>query len=161
MTKQEKINVKRSMLLIKDSLFSDQWETLTEEHPYILQDEDDIEDDVIAITDTHKADRWKIGKEKIAGRSAKINHEELGSIVLSLSEMWGNNNIQRLSGCTIGTEYGLGFYVTASTTFLYLDGSIHGNIVVTNGDKDEAAYLRHIGYRSLVELWDQYLINNQ
>jgi hypothetical protein len=160
MTKQEKINVKRSMLLIKDSLFSDQWETLTEEHPYVLQDEDDIEDDVLAIVETPEQYRWKVGKEKISGRSAKIIHEELASIVESLSEMWGNN-IQRLNGCAIGTEYGLGFYVTASTTFLYLDGSIHGNIVVTNGDKDEAAYLRHLGYRSLVELWDQYLINNQ
>lgn len=162
MTKQEKLAVKSSLLSIKDSLFSDAWEDIVSDHPYVEQDNDDIEDDVLVFVDTSNQDRHKLGMEKIIARASKVNDIQLDELIKGMSDMWGiGKSIQRLLGCAIGMESRLGFYVTASTTFLYLDGSIHGNIVVTNGDKDEAAYLRHIGYRSLIELWDQYLINNQ
>ena len=152
MTKQEKIAVKSSLLPLQHQLVQDQWDDLVSDHPYVLQDDDNIEDDFISVPDIEmQRERWMIGRDKIKERSNQASsNNELYDKIESIEAMWGTGNIQLLMGCAVGQESHTGLYLRSENTFIYWDSYNAG--LVTTHDEDEAAYLLHIGYSRLSDI---------
>lgn len=151
MTKQEKLAVKSSLLSIKDSLFRDAWEDIVSDHPYVEQDNDDIEDDVLVITDTPETPSWKIGEEKIQRRRNGFSFNDIEYAVNELVRHWGDEAyVQPLDGYVLGNEQGMGLYFKSKDTFIHASNASLG--IVTTNDKDEQAYLLHIGYKRFYDI---------
>ena len=150
MTKQEKIAVKSSLLSIKDSLFRDAWEDIVSDHPYVEQDNDDIEDDVLVV-DAPETPSWKIGEEKIQRRRSGFSYNDIVDAVNTIVGFWGvESYTQPLMSYTLGDEEGMGLYFKSRDTFVNAGNNSIG--IVTTTDEDEQAYLLHIGYKRFSDI---------
>ena len=157
MTKQEKLAVKSSLLRIKDSLFRDAWEDIVEEHPYVLQDDDDIEDDILIpeelIITNAGQDPVYIGKLSMKRKSELARgNAKLNVAVDNIKEAYGVT-FQLIHGVAEGHEESIGFYVNSKQAF-YRPYSSYDGAISFAADDNEAAYLRSLGYVSLKELKD-------
>jgi hypothetical protein len=151
MTKQEKLAVKSSLLSIKDSLFRDAWEDIVSDHPYVEQDDDDIEDDVLVIADAPEKPSWKIGEEKIQRRRNGFSFNDMESAIDELVRLWGVESFtQPLMSYTLGEEEGMGLYFKSKDTFVRSSDASLG--IVNTNDEDEQAYLLHIGYKRFSDI---------
>jgi len=149
MTKQEKLAVKSSLLSIKDSLFRDAWEDIVSDHPYVEQSEDDIEDDVLVVD--AETPSWKIGEEKIQRRRSGFSYNDIEDAVNGIVEFWGfEAYVQPLDAYVLGKEQGMGLYLKSSDTFVNASNNAIG--IITTTDKDEQAYLLHIGYKRFSDI---------
>jgi hypothetical protein len=161
MTKQEKIAVKKSLLSIKDSLFRDAWEDIASDHPYVLQDDDDIEDDFIAQEDNPQEDnavsrgiyKMRSRRQDIGGRYG------IEPFIYELKRKWGLDVLDPIDGVAIGEEEGLGFYMYNSQVFVrpFTDRDM---AMVLTSDEDEKEYLKSLGYVNINELFINIKSNN-
>ena len=150
MTKQEKLAVKSSLLSIKDSLFRDAWEDIVSDHPYVEQDNDDIEDDVLVV-DAPETPSWKIGEEKIHRRRNGFSFSDVEDAVNTIVGFWGDEAyVQPLDAHVLGVEEGMGLYFKSKDTFIHASNASLG--IVTTNDEDEQAYLLHIGYKRFSDI---------
>jgi len=153
MTKQEKLAVKNSLMTIKDSLFSDAWDEIVSDHPYVLQDDEDIEDDFIAQEDNPQEDNAVLrGKMKMASRSENIS-SNIDDYCCNISTVWDNVTIAPILGVAQGEEDGLGFYMMNSEVFVRRYSSADMALVLTRVE-DEKEYLKSLGYVNISELFD-------
>jgi hypothetical protein len=161
MTKQEKIAVKNSLMTIKDSLFRDAWEDIVSDHPYVLQDNDDIEDDFIAEEDSQQEDntvsrgiyKMRTRRQDIGGRYGIEEYTD------KLKHMWGLNVFDPIDGIAQGEEEGLGLYMYNSQVFVrpFTDRDM---AMVLTSDEDEKEYLKSLGYVNINELFINIKSNN-
>lgn len=155
MNKQEKIAVKNSLLKIKDSLFRDAWEDIVEDHPFVTQDDDDIEDDAEIIVQSLSTEDNPIirGRESIKSKSNKAcNSYNLESGVELAASIY-DVTFDLIKGVAIGVEANVGFYVNSKQAF-YRPYSDYDGAISFASNSDEAAYLRSLGYVSFKELKD-------
>jgi len=159
MTKQEKIAVKNSLVSIKDSLFRDAWEDIVSDHPYVLQDNDDIEDDFIVKEDVKEEDDAVLrGKRKMASRGENIS-SNIDDYCYNISTVWNNVTIAPIFGVAQGEEEGLGFYLNNGQVFVRQYSSEDMALVLAY-DKDEQEYLKSLGYTNISELFTKQNSNN-
>ncbi len=152
MTKKEKISVKNSLMTIKDSLFSDAWDEIVSDHPYVLQDDDDIEDDFIAQEDKPQEDNAVLrGKMKMASRGENIS-SNIDDYCCNIRTVWDNVTIAPILGVAQGEEGGLGFYMMNSEVFVR-QYSASDMALVLSHDKDEQEYLKSLGYTNISKLF--------
>jgi hypothetical protein len=162
MTKQEKITVKNSLMTIKDSLFSDAWDEIVSDHPYVLQDDDDIEDDFIAQEDNSQEDNAvSRGRDKIMRRRDDIGGRcGIEPFIYELRYKWGLDDvIEPIDGVAQGEEDGLGFYLYSSRVFVRPFTDRDMAMVITD-DSDEKEYLKSLGYVNIKELFINIKSNN-
>lgn len=155
MNKQEKIAVKNSLLKIKESLFRDAWEDIVEDHPFVIQDDDDIEDDAEIIVQSLSTEDNPIfrGRESIKIKSIKAsNRHDLESGVEKAASIYGVT-FALINGVAIGEEANVGFYVNSKQAF-YRPYSTYDGAISFASNEDEAEYLRSLGYVSFKELKD-------
>lgn len=152
MTKQEKLDVKFLLLGIKGSLFDEQWQNIVNEFPFVLQDDDDIEDDVLTDTqDVPQVPAWEIGKRKMIDRRSGFNHNDIEHAVDRVVGFWGTEAyVQPLDAFVVEEEHGMGLYFKPSNTFVRSTNG--GGGIVNTSDKDEQAYLLHLGYKRFSDL---------
>jgi hypothetical protein len=154
MTKQEKIAVKNSLMSIKDSLFSDAWDEIVSDHPYVLQENDDIEDDFIEQEDNPQEDNAvSRGKMKMAIRCENIG-SNIDDYCYNISTVWNNVTIAPIFGVAQGEEEGLGFYLNNGQVFVRQYSATDMALVLAH-DKDEQEYLKSLGYVNISELFDK------
>jgi hypothetical protein len=159
MTKQEKIAVKNSLMSIKDSLFRDAWEDIASDHPYVLQDDDDIEDDFIVKEDVKEEDDAVLrGKMKMASRGENIS-SNIDDYCYNIRTAWDNVTIATILGVAQGEEGGLGFYMMNSEVFVRQYSASDMALVLTR-DEDEKEYLNSLGYTNISELFTKQNSNN-
>jgi hypothetical protein len=163
MTKQEKIAVKNSLMTIKESLFSDAWDEIVSDHPYVLQDDDDIEDDFIAQEDNPQEDNAVLrGKMKMEKRKDYVGGRfGIEPYIDKLKDKWGlgGDALDPIDGVAIGEEEGLGFYMYNSQLFVRPFSSYDMAMVITS-DSDEQEYLKSLGYTNISELFTKQNSNN-
>jgi hypothetical protein len=155
MTKQEKLAVKNSLMTIKDSLFSDAWDEIVSDHPYVLQDDEDIEDDFVVQDKPIEINPVSIGMMKIQQRRDSIRgstYIEMENRVLSIASTLGVT-LQLIEGVAQGNEEGLGFYMQNSEVFVRQHSSADMALVLTRVE-DEKEYLESLGYTNISELFD-------
>lgn len=149
MTKQEKLAVKNSLLSIKDSLFSDAWEDIVSDHPYVLQSDDDIEDDVLIVADVPDIPSWQVGRDKMKNRADNTDLDIIKLKFNDIASAW-DARIEMLNGLAKGYEKGLGIYFNTRNTFIFSD-YVSTSIVPTD-DEDEQEYLMHLGYKRISDI---------
>jgi hypothetical protein len=161
MTKQEKIAVKNSLMTIKDSLFSDAWDEIVSDHPYVLQDDDDIEDDFIAQEDNpQEDDDVSRGRDKMMRRRDDIGGTcGIEPFIYELKRKWGLDVLDPIDGIAKGKEGGLGFYLHNSSVFVRPFTDRDMAMVITD-DSDEKEYLKSLGYVNIKELFINIKSNN-
>ena len=161
MTKQEKIAVKNSLMTIKDSLFRDAWDEIVSEHPYVLQDDDDIEDDFIAQEDKPQEDNAvSRGRQKMMKRKDNVGGRfGIEPYIDKLKHMWRLNILDPIAGVAQGEEESLGFYLINSSVFVRPYSS-HDMAMVITDDSDEQEYLKSMGYTNISELFTKQNSNN-
>lgn len=161
MTKQEKLAVKNSLMSIKDSLFRDAWEDIVGDHPYVLQDNDDIEDDFIAEEDNTQEDNAiSRGRDKMWSRRRDIGGRYgIEEYTDKLKHMWGHITFDPIEGIAQGEEEGLGFYMYNSQVFVRPFTDRDMAMVITL-DEDEKEYLKSLGYVNIKELFINIKSNN-
>ena len=155
MTKQEKLDIKLLMTGIKGSLFPEQWDNIVQEFPFVLQDDEDIDDDVIIpeeleITNDNPIVRGMASirkKRDIAGESVWLT-----KFVDEVSKLYGVE-FALILGVAQGEEENVGFYVQSKQAFYRPYSSDDGAISFASNEY-EAAYLRSLGYVSFKELKD-------
>ncbi len=154
MTKQEKISVKNSLMTIKDSLFSDAWDEIVSDHPYVLQDDDDIEDDFIAQEDNPQKDNAvSRGRQKMRERKDYIGGRfGIEPYINKLKHMWRLDFLDPIDGVAQGEEESLGFYLINSSVFVRQYSATDMALVLAH-DKDEQEYLKSMGYTNISELF--------
>jgi hypothetical protein len=161
MTKQEKLAVKNSLMTIKDSVFRDAWEDIVGDHPYVLQDNDDIEDDFIAEEDNSQEDnaisrgiyKMRSRRQDIGGRYGIEEYTD------KLKHIWGSIMLDPIDGIAQGEEKGLGLYLYNSQVFVrpFTDRDM---AMVLTSDEDEQEYLKSLGYVNIKELFFNIKSNN-
>lgn len=149
MTKQEKLSIKKSLLSIKDSLFRDAWEDIVSDHPYVLQSDDDIEDDVLVVADVLNTTYWQVGIDKMRNRADNTDLDLIKLKFNDIASAWGAR-IEMLNGWAKGYEKGLGVYFNTRDTFIFSD--YNSTSIVPTDDKDEQEYLMHLGYKRLSDI---------
>lgn len=156
MTKQEKIAVKKSLLSIKDSLFRDAWEDIASDHPYVLQDDDDIEDDFIAREENQQEDNAVLrGKMKMKERIERVRGGgDITRLIETLKYSWEAITLDAIWGVAQGEEEGLGFYLINNEVFVRQYSATDMALVLAH-DKDEQEYLKSLGYVNISELFDK------
>jgi hypothetical protein len=161
MTKLEKITVKNSLMTIKDSLFSDAWDEIVSDHPYVLQDNDDIEDDFIEQEDNPQEDNAvSRGRDKMAKRRDNIGGRcGIEPFIDELKYNWGLDVLDPIDGIAKGKEEGLGFYMYNSQVFVRPFTDRDMAMVITD-DSDEKEYLKSLGYVNIKELFINIKSNN-
>ena len=162
MTKQEKIAVKNSLMTIKDSLFRDAWEDIVSDHPYVLQDNDDIEDDFIAQEDNpQEDDDVSRGRDKMMRRRDDIGGTcGIEPFIYELKRKWGLDDvIEPIDGVAQGKEEGLGLYLYNSNVYVRPFSDKDMAMVITD-DSDEKEYLKSLGYTNISELFTKQNSNN-
>lgn len=161
MTKQEKIAVKNSLMTIKDSVFRDAWDEIVSDHPYVLQDDYDIEDDFIAQEDNKESkDAISIGRSKMKKRSELIGGTSgVEPHIDCLRNCWEDITIFPIDGVAQGWEEGLGFYLMNRQVFVKKHSSVDMAMVIS-ADEDEMEYLKSLGYTNISELFDNQRTSN-
>jgi hypothetical protein len=161
MTKLEKITVKNSLMTIKDSLFSDAWDEIVSDHPYVLQDNDDIEDDFIEQEDNPQEDNAvSRGRDKMMSRRDDIGGRcGIEPFINELKWKWGLDVLDPIDGIAKGKEQGLGFYLYNSHVFVRPFSDRDMAMVITD-DSDEKEYLKSLGYVNIKELFINIKSNN-
>ena len=161
MTKQEKIAVKFLMKGIWGSLFPEQWDNIVQEFPFVLQDDDDIEDDFIAQEDKPQEDNAvSRGRDKMRSRRQDIGGRYgIEEYTDKLKHIWGSITLDPIDGVAIGEEQGLGFYMYNSQVFVRPFTDRDMAMVITS-DEDEKEYLKSLGYVNIKELFINIKSNN-
>lgn len=154
MTKQEKLDIKFLMTGIRGSLFPEQWDNIVQEFPFVLQNDDDIDDDAITtdvvVTSDDPVTR---GKESIKRKSQlALNNEGLSAFTRCVWQAYGVT-FSLIHGVAQDYEQAVGFYIHSSEAFYRPYSSSDGAISFASNE-DEAAYLRSLGYVSFKELKD-------
>lgn len=154
MTKQEKLDIKQLMTGIKGYLFPEQWDNIVQEFPFVLQDDEDIDDDAITtdvvVTSDDPITR---GRESIKRKSEIAqNNEDLSGFVRDVQHAYGVT-FNLIDGVAQDYEEAVGFYVNSKQAF-YRPYSSHDGAISFASNEDEAAYLRSLGYVSFKELKD-------
>lgn len=155
MTKQEKLDIKLLMTGIKGSLFDEQWHNIVNEFPFVLQDDDDIEDDCLIPEELiiTNEDPVSIGRKSMKRKSElAMDNLQLEAAVRDIRQAYGVT-FDLIHGVAIGHEQAMGFYVNSKQTF-YRPYSGHDGAIAFASNENESAYLRSLGYVSLKELKD-------
>lgn len=154
MTKQEKLDIKFLMTGIKDSLFPEQWDNIVQEFPFVLQDDDDIDEDAVipdVVITSHDPVRRGKGLMMRKSELAK-NNEDLSAFTRDVQQAYGVT-FALIHGVAQGYEEAVGFYVRSGEVF-YRPYSNNDGAISFASNEDEAAYLCSLGYVSLKELKD-------
>ena len=162
MTKQEKIAVKFLMKGIWGSLFPEQWDNIVQEFPFVLQDDDDIEDDFIAQEDNpQEDDDVSRGRDKMMRRRDDIGGTcGIEPFIYELKRKWGLDDvIEPIDGVAQGKEEGLGLYLYNSNVYVRPFSDKDMAMVITD-DSDEKEYLKSLGYTNISELFTKQNSNN-
>jgi hypothetical protein len=157
MTKQEKLDIKLLMTGIKGSLFPEQWDNIVQEFPFVLQEDEDIDDDAIvkeADNDYTGGNPIEKGEKSIYKKSEYVanNYSAFERYVHAIASAY-EVTFQLISGVAKGVEEHVGFYVNSKEAFYRPHSRTDGAISFASNE-DEAAYLRSLGYVSLKELKD-------
>jgi len=155
MTKQEKLDIKLLMTGIKDSLFPEQWDNIVQEFPFVLQDDEDIDDDAITIEDVVVTSDSPVirGRESIKKKSTSAqNNEDLFAFTRDVKKAYGVT-FSLIHGVAQGYEECVGFYIHSKEAF-YRPFSANDGAISFASNEDEAAYLRSLGYVPFKELKD-------
>lgn len=154
MTKQEKLDIKLLMTGIKDSLLSGQWDNIVEEFPFILQHNDDIEDDIVVEPPTTELPSVERGKRSIRASSEDCDNDHEIEKAFSIIQSRYAVTFAPINGVACGVEAYVGAYVYEKQMFYrhYSDYGEDGALAFCRNE-DEAAYLRTLGYKPLSELW--------
>ena len=154
MTKQEKLDIKLLMTGIRGSLFPEQWDNIVQEFPFVLQDDNDIDDDAITTDVVVTSDSPVIrGRESIKKKSTSAqNNEDLSVFTRRVGQAYGVT-FSLIHGVAQGYEECVGFYIRSKEAF-YRPFSANDGAISFASNEDEAAYLRSLGYVSFKELKD-------
>ena len=155
MTKQEKLDIKFLMTGIKGSLFSEQWDNAVQEFPFILQHDDDIEDDIVESPTQTETSSIELGKRSIKASSDDCRDD---SDIYSAFETFKYRykiTFDPIKGVAMGVEQYVGAYIRTGEIYFrkYSDSFGGDGALAFCRNKDEAAYLRSLGYKSLNQLW--------
>lgn len=155
MTKQEKLDIKLLMTGIKDSILDSQWDNIVEEFPFILQHNDDIEDDIVVEPPTTELPSVERGKRSIRASSEDCDNDPDIEDAFSTIQSRYNITFAPIYGIAIGVEAHVGAYVHEKQMFYrHYSSSFGGDgAIAFCRNEDEAAYLRTLGYKPLSELW--------
>ena len=154
MTKQEKLDIKLLMTGIRGSLFPEQWDNIVQEFPFVLQDDEDIDDDAITSDVVVTSDNPVIRGKKSINKKSQLaqNNEDLRAFTRDVQNAYGVT-FQLIHGVAQDYEESVGFYIRSSEAFYRPHSSSDGAISFAS-NSDEAAYLRSLGYVSFKELKD-------
>jgi hypothetical protein len=154
MTKQEKLDIKLLMTEIKDSLFPEKWDNVVQEFPFVLQDDEDIDDDAITSdVVVVSGDPVARGKESIKRKSQLAqNNEDLSAFTRDVQIAYGVT-FALIHGVAQDYEEAVGFYIHSKQVLYRPYSSCEGAISFAS-NKDEVAYLRTLGYVPLNEIKD-------
>lgn len=155
MTKQEKLDIKFLMTGIKGSLFPEQWDNVVQEFPFVLQEDEDIDDDAITIEDVVVTSDSPVirGRESIKKKSTSAqNNEDLSAFTRDVQQAYGVT-FALIHGVAQGYEECVGFYIRSKEAF-YRPYSNNEGAISFASNSDEAEYLRTLGYVPFKELKD-------
>jgi len=155
MTKQEKLDIKLLMTGIRGSLFPEQWDNIVQEFPFVLQDDEDIDDDAITIEDVVVTSDSPVirGRESIKRKSQLAqDNDDMYLFTIHVKNVYGVP-FAPIDGIAQGHEKYVGFYVHSKSAF-YRPFSANDGAISFASNEDEAAYLRSLGYVPFKELKD-------
>lgn len=155
MTKQEKLDIKLLMTGIKDSILDSQWDNIVDEFPFILQYNDDIEDDIVVEPPTTELPSVERGKRSIRASSDDcVDNSDIDSAFETLKDRY-NITFDPIKGVAMGVEQYVGAYIRTGEIYFrkYSDSFGGDGALAFCRNEDEAAYLRTLGYKPLSELW--------
>lgn len=157
MTKQEKLDIKQLMTGIKGSLFPEQWDNVVQEFPFVLQEDEDIDDDAIvkeADNDYTGGNPKDKGEKSISKKSDYVanNYSAFERYVHEIASAYGVT-FALIHGVAQGYEEAVGFYVRSGEAF-YRPFSANDGAISFASNSDEAEYLRTLGYVPFKELKD-------
>lgn len=150
MKKEEKIELKRSLSQLKDSIFPEQWEEIVGNYPFIQMNDEDIEDDLEFVQEESLVE---IGRRDYEQKMDQLKNSfgEAASLMGGL----GRTKVEVTDGARKGKETGLWFSNVCEVYVVQ-----HGydvNMCFPNSEA-QAEYLISIGYK---RLFDCLKNNNQ
>jgi hypothetical protein len=146
MKKAEKLELKRSLSQISGSVFPEQWNKIVEDFPFIIIDDEDIEDD-LDIVEEEAESLVEIGRKEYDNKKTEL--KELFREAAGMMNGVGRTSIEATVGARKGKETGLWF---SSADDVYVIQ--HGYDMSMCFPKGEAQqeYLLSLGYKKLSDL---------